>query len=127
MLHDALHDPLTGLPNRALFHDLVKRSFARARRREGYRFAVLFLDLDRFKTVNDGLGHAAGDSFLVEAARRLAGCVRAGDTVARHGGDEFTVLLEDVEGATEAMEAAARPRAGRQGPRESGRGWGPAS
>ncbi|TMB05617.1 MAG: GGDEF domain-containing protein, partial [Deltaproteobacteria bacterium] len=88
MLHDALHDPLTRLPNRALFLDLVKRAFSRARRREGYRFAVLFLDLDRFKAVNDGLGHAAGDELLVQMSARLHTCLREGDTLARQGGDE---------------------------------------
>jgi diguanylate cyclase (GGDEF)-like protein/PAS domain S-box-containing protein len=108
MLHDALHDPLTGLPNRALFHDLVKRSFARARRREGYRFAVLFLDLDRFKTVNDGLGHAVGDELLVQVGQRLQTCLREGDTLARHGGDEFTILLDDVKEPQDAGVVADR-------------------
>jgi diguanylate cyclase (GGDEF)-like protein/PAS domain S-box-containing protein len=107
-LHDALHDPLTRLPNRALFLDLVKRSFARSRRRDGYRFAVVFLDLDRFKAVNDGLGHAAGDEVLSQMARRLQGCLREGDTLARHGGDEFTILLDDVKGAADAQIVADR-------------------
>jgi diguanylate cyclase (GGDEF)-like protein/PAS domain S-box-containing protein len=107
-LHDALHDPLTRLPNRALFLDLVKRSFARARRREGYCFAVVFLDLDRFKAVNDGLGHAAGDELLVQMAKRLHTCLREGDTLARHGGDEFTILLDDVKGPGDAQIVADR-------------------
>jgi diguanylate cyclase (GGDEF)-like protein/PAS domain S-box-containing protein len=102
MLHDALHDPLTRLPNRALFLDLVKRAFSRARRREGYRFAVLFLDLDRFKAVNDGLGHAAGDELLVQMCARLQTCLREGDTLARQGGDEFTILLDDVREPNDA-------------------------
>jgi diguanylate cyclase (GGDEF)-like protein/PAS domain S-box-containing protein len=108
VLHDALHDPLTRLPNRALFLDLVKRSFARARRREEYRFAVLFLDLDRFKSVNDGLGHAAGDELLVQMGGRLQTCLREGDTLARQGGDEFTILLDDVKDASDAEIVADR-------------------
>jgi len=108
MLHDALHDPLTRLPNRALFLDLVKRAFSRARRREGYRFAVLFLDLDRFKAVNDGLGHAAGDELLVQMSARLHTCLREGDTLARQGGDEFTILLDDVREPSDATVVADR-------------------
>jgi diguanylate cyclase (GGDEF)-like protein/PAS domain S-box-containing protein len=107
-LNDALHDPLTRLPNRALFLDLVKRTFARTRRREDQSFAVVFLDLDRFKGVNDSLGHAAGDELLVQLARRLQTCLREGDTLARHGGDEFTILLDDVKGAAEALSVAER-------------------
>ncbi len=107
-LHDALHDPLTRLPNRALFLDLVKRSFARSRRREDYRFATVFLDLDRFKAVNDGLGHAAGDDLLAQMARRLESCLREGDTLARHGGDEFTILLDDVKGPPDVQIVADR-------------------
>ncbi|HVO21051.1 MAG TPA: EAL domain-containing protein [Anaeromyxobacter sp.] len=108
VLHDALHDPLTRLPNRNLFLDLVKRSFARARRREGYVFAVLFLDLDHFKSVNDGLGHAAGDELLLQMARRLQLCLREGDTLARQGGDEFTMLLDDVKDPVDAQLVASR-------------------
>jgi diguanylate cyclase (GGDEF)-like protein/PAS domain S-box-containing protein len=107
-LHDALHDPLTRLPNRALFLDLVKRSFARTRRRESYGFGVVFLDLDHFKAVNDGLGHAAGDELLVQMSRRLQTCLREGDTLARHGGDEFTILLDDVRGPIDAQIVADR-------------------
>jgi diguanylate cyclase (GGDEF)-like protein len=107
-LNDALHDPLTRLPNRALFLDLVRRTFARTRRREDQSFAVVFLDLDRFKAVNDSLGHAAGDDLLVQFARRLQTCLREGDTLARHGGDEFTILLDDVKGPADAISAAQR-------------------
>jgi len=108
VLHDALHDSLTRLPTRALFLDLVRRSFARARRREDYCFAVVFLDLDRFKAVNDGLGHAAGDELLVQMAKRLQTCLREGDTLARHGGDEFTILLDDVKCPGDAQVVADR-------------------
>jgi diguanylate cyclase (GGDEF)-like protein/PAS domain S-box-containing protein len=108
LLHEAIHDPLTGLPNRALFMDLLSRSVARARRRRDYLFAVLFLDLDRFKVVNDSLGHLVGDKLLVAFAGRLLQCVRPGDTVARLGGDEFTVLLEDISDESDATRVAER-------------------
>jgi diguanylate cyclase (GGDEF)-like protein/PAS domain S-box-containing protein len=107
-LRDALHDPLTGLPNRTLFFDLVKRAFARARRREGYCFAVMFLDVDRFKAVNDGLGHAIGDELLEQMSRRLQTCLRQGDTLARLGGDEFTILLDDVKDGRDTQTVADR-------------------
>lgn len=108
LLYDAFHDALTGLPNRALFLDRLRLAFERSRRRPEYRFAVLFLNLDRFKMLNDSLGHHAGDQLLVEAAERLIAGLRSGDTVARLGGDEFTVLLEEVDGVSEAKEIAAR-------------------
>jgi diguanylate cyclase (GGDEF)-like protein/PAS domain S-box-containing protein len=94
--HRALHDSLTGLPNRVFFNGRVAESLARMRRDHGYRFAVLFLDFDDFKVVNDSVGHAAGDQLLQRIAARLPGCVRPGDLIARLGGDEFTVLLEDL-------------------------------
>jgi diguanylate cyclase (GGDEF)-like protein/PAS domain S-box-containing protein len=108
LLHDALHDALTGLPNRALFMDRLGQSVERAKRHHDYSFAVFFLDLDRFKLVNDSLGHLAGDRLLVEVGQRLRSCLRAGDTVARLGGDEFTILLDDIKDAGDAVRMAER-------------------
>ncbi|MEH1906968.1 GGDEF domain-containing response regulator [Nostoc sp.] len=96
LIHDAFHDQLTGLPNRALFLERVERALTSAKRRVDYIFAVLFLDLDRFKVVNDSLGHMVGDQLLTALARTLENCLRAGDTVARLGGDEFTILLDNL-------------------------------
>ena len=108
LMYDAFHDALTGLPNRALFIDHLKLSVERAKRTRDRLFAVLFLDLDRFKIVNDSLGHMVGDQLLIGIARRLETCLRPGDTVARLGGDEFTVLLEDLNAAGESIEIAER-------------------
>jgi diguanylate cyclase (GGDEF)-like protein/PAS domain S-box-containing protein len=104
--HHAFHDALTGLPNRALFMDRVQHAVARARRAPAGAFAVLMLDLDRFKNVNDSLGHVAGDQLLIRVAERIGACVRDGDTVARLGGDEFSVLLESLTGEHEAERVA---------------------
>ena len=105
--HQAFHDPVTGLANRALFNERVRHAVARARRGKS-GVAVVFLDLDDFKTINDGLGHAAGDAVLIEVAKRIATSVRAVDTAARFGGDEFAILLEDVAGAQVAADSAER-------------------
>jgi diguanylate cyclase (GGDEF)-like protein/PAS domain S-box-containing protein len=108
LLQSALHDSLTGLPNRASFHDRVDLALERTRGRSQSPFAVLFLDLDRFKLINDGYGHQAGDRLLVDIAHRLRRAVRPGDTVARLGGDEFTVLIPDIKGSDEAVSVAQR-------------------
>ena len=107
--HQAFHDALTGLANRALFHDRVDHAL-RTRARTGQPLAVLFLDLDGFKGVNDTLGHGIGDELLVEVAAVLLRCVRPGDTVARLGGDEFALLLEDLASDGDAADVAVRVR-----------------
>ncbi len=99
---------MTELPNRALFMDRLRNAIRRAKRSEAYRLAVVFLDVDRFKIVNDSLGHNAGDELLKAIARRLEACLRPGDTVARFGGDEFTMLLEDIGHAGQATKVAER-------------------
>lgn len=103
----AFHDPLTSLPNRALFLSRLEHVLAKAKR-TGERIAVLFVDLDNFKWVNDSLGHDAGDRLLIEVARRLTDCLRDSDTVSRHGGDEFTILLEDVGEVSTVTQTAVR-------------------
>ncbi|MBS1813798.1 MAG: EAL domain-containing protein [Acidobacteria bacterium] len=122
LLHDASHDPLTTLPNRVLFLELLARAVARNQRRPETMFAVLFIDLDRFKVVNDSLGHHAGDHLLVEVAARLSASLRQSDmvarsnaprhgtcdTLARLGGDEFTILLDDLSDLSEAVGVADR-------------------
>jgi diguanylate cyclase (GGDEF)-like protein/PAS domain S-box-containing protein len=105
----ATHDPLTRVPNRALLQQRAEHAIAISRR-SGRQLALLFIDLDRFKAVNDSLGHAAGDQVLREIATRLSGCLREADTIARHGGDEFVVLLEDIEKQEEVEQVAARMR-----------------
>src|SRR5271155_1971537 len=106
--HDALHDPLTGLANRALFLDRVQLIMARQQRHSQLNFAVMYLDLDRFKAVNDNLGHAAGDDLLLRVAARLRSCFRPEDTVARFGGDEFAILIEDVTNISDVTKIAER-------------------
>ena len=126
LVHNAFHDTLTNLPNRALFLDRLQRAFALAKRRQNYQFAVLFIDIDEFKIVNDSLGHIAGDELLVEVGRRLSSSLRRDDTVsrprpkdpadsvttadtlARLGGDEFTVLLDDIRHPSDAVRVAER-------------------
>jgi diguanylate cyclase (GGDEF)-like protein len=107
LAHQALHDQLTHLPNRALFLDRLGQALTRLGRRRS-ALAVIFCDLDRFKVVNDSLGHDAGDRLLVDVAARLSGVLRAGDTAARFGGDEFVILCEDITGEQQAIEVAER-------------------
>jgi diguanylate cyclase (GGDEF)-like protein len=108
LIHNASHDDLTGLANRSVFIDLLNHAIARTQRKSDLHFAILFLDLDRFKMVNDILGHHAGDLLLKIVAKELTRIVRGKDTVARMGGDEFVILIEDIEGQQEAYEVAAR-------------------
>jgi len=108
LTHQTQHDALTGLPNRSQMLDRLAAAIARARQSEDRTFAVLFLDLDRFKLVNDSAGHAIGDELLIEAGRRIVGAVRGDDTVARLGGDEFAVLVESIDGIGMAEELAGR-------------------
>lgn len=108
LIHNAFYDSLTGLPNRVLFLDRLKQVFERSKRHSDYFFAVLFLDLDGFKEINDCFGHGTGDNFLVAIARCLESCLRSGDTVARLGGDEFVVLLEEIKDINDATNIAQR-------------------
>jgi len=106
--HAAFHDTLTNLPNRALLTENLKFVIERAKQHEDYQFAVLFLDLDRFKNVNDGLGHTIGDQLLIAMARRLEHCIREVDMVARLGGDEFAILLDGIVNSSDATNLAKR-------------------
>lgn len=108
LFHDASHDALTGLPNRSLFLKRLELDLRRSRQRTDFLFAVLFIDLDGFKGINDTLGHAAGDELLIEVAHRLQGCLRPGDTTARLGGDEFTLILEGLREPQDAIRVAER-------------------
>lgn len=108
LIRNAFYDSLTALPNRVLFLDRLRQAFERSKRRNNYLFAVLFVDLDDFKEINDCFGHATGDHFLVAIARRLESCLRSGDTVARLGGDEFVVLLEEIKDITDATNVTNR-------------------
>jgi len=111
LLHDALHDAVTGLPNRSLFMDRLRQAMAFQQRKPDLRFAVLFLDVDRFKNINESLGHAMGDRLLVSVGKRLLKCVRPGDTVARLGGDEFALLLTDYGAPEDPARCAERIQA----------------
>jgi diguanylate cyclase (GGDEF)-like protein/PAS domain S-box-containing protein len=111
LIYDAFHDGLTGLPNRALFMDRLQVSFAHKKRRKDYQFAVLFLDLDRFKNVNDSFGHLSGNQLLAEVSKRLNTSLRLGDTFARFGGDEFAILLDDIANLGYAKIVAERIQA----------------
>ncbi len=107
--YDAFHDALTGLPNRALFMDRLEHVITASHRRPGTPYyAVLFLDMDRFKVINDSLGHTIGDKVLIAVGHKLADCIRPGDTVARLGGDEFAILLENITELSHAIEVAER-------------------
>jgi diguanylate cyclase (GGDEF)-like protein/PAS domain S-box-containing protein len=108
LVHQAFHDPLTGLPNRLLFLDHLRMAMDRARRRPDFRFAVLYMDLDRFKIINDSLGHDIGDKLLRHVSSALVACGRSTDTVARFGGDEFAILLEDLTASRDVIRFSRR-------------------
>ncbi|KAA0274714.1 MAG: EAL domain-containing protein [Chloroflexi bacterium] len=111
LAHDAVHDPLTGLPNRVLFLDRLQNRLERIKRNPSDLFAVMFLDLDRFKVVNDSLGHGVGDQLLITIANRLMHCIRNEDTVSRLSGDEFAILLNSIPDINEALQIANRIKA----------------
>ena len=108
LVHNAFHDALTGLPNRSLFTDRLQHVLDTYARRATAQYAVFFLDIDRFKVVNDSLGHIIGDKLLIAVGHKLAECIRPGDTVARLGGDEFSLLLEDINDLKDAVDVADR-------------------
>ncbi|HSL69770.1 MAG TPA: EAL domain-containing protein [Longimicrobiales bacterium] len=116
LIHNAYHDVLTGLPNRSLFKDRLDRALARWHREHDQLFAVMFIDLDRFKVVNDSLGHSAGDELLVRIARLIENCIRDIDTLARLGGDEFAILLDHCDSITDAVLVAERIHAALEQP-----------
>ncbi|HUI45410.1 MAG TPA: EAL domain-containing protein [Nitrospirota bacterium] len=108
-MYDAFHDPLTGLPNRALFLDRLQHVITASQRRHGtYNYAVFFLDLDRFKVINDSHGHTIGDQLLIAVGRKLTDCIRPGDTIARLGGDEFALLLHNINDPAYTVNVAER-------------------
>lgn len=106
--HAAFHDALTGLPNRSLFTEHLRLALGRARQNDAYRFCVLFLDLDRFKNINDSLGHPCGDELLILVARRLETCIRQTDIVARFGGDEFAILVDAMQDPADAIQVVEK-------------------
>ncbi len=112
LIHEALHDGLTKLPNRTLIMDRLGQAIKRSKRRDSAGYAVIFMDLDRFKVINDSLGHLVGDQLLIQIARRIKESVRPGDTAARLGGDEFAILVEDIEGPAEVSPVVDRIKGG---------------
>ncbi|HLO83949.1 MAG TPA: sensor domain-containing diguanylate cyclase [Nostocaceae cyanobacterium] len=108
LLRNAFYDSLTALPNRVLFQDKLRQVIEYSKRKSNYQFAVLFLDLDDFKKINDRFGHGIGDDYLVLIARRLESCLRTNDIVARLGGDEFAIILDDIQSISDANQIAKR-------------------
>ena len=103
-IHDALHDTLTGLPNRTLFLDRIRQILKKRERNQKLQYAVIYIDLDRFRLVNESLGHVHGDELIIQTGHRLRDCVQPGDTVARLGGDEYAILMEDIDDINLAIE-----------------------
>ncbi len=108
LVRNAFYDSITGLPNRILFHDRLRQAFEHSKRKKNYRFAVLFIDLDGFKGINDKFGHGMGDKLLVDISQRLKSSLRGADTVARFGGDEFAILVVDIKDISDATGVAVR-------------------